>query len=176
MQKVYLKKRKGFVKIALQRGASLVPIYYFGASLFCTTANTRRQPNHDNMTFPRVRQHPVVRLCWRAHLAEDLSRVASFVAPILWSVVPARPLPGNPSLPKAMWSTASALKGHLSLVQQVPITMAIGEPIDVSQVDNPTEEQINALHQRFVAALQQLFDEYKHKVDGDWRNKQLLIV
>lgn len=62
------------------------------------------------------------------------------------------------------------------LTRQVPITMVIGEPMEVEQVDNPTDEQINQLHERFVAELHKLFDEYKHKVGGNWHNKQLLVV
>lgn len=63
-----------------------------------------------------------------------------------------------------------------NLLRQVPITMVIGEAIEVAQVDNPTEEQIDELHQRFMVALRDLFDEYKHKVKGGWQNKQLHIV
>jgi 2-acylglycerol O-acyltransferase 2/2-acylglycerol O-acyltransferase 1 len=54
--------------------------------------------------------------------------------------------------------------------------MVIGEPMEVEQVDNPTVEQIDQLHARFVVELQRLFDEYKHKVGGNWHNKQLHVV
>jgi len=125
-EKVYLKKRKGFVKIALQRGAPLVPIYYFGNTQLLDFA-------------------------------------------------------GGPAMQKVSRSLRMSLllfygRWYLPVPYQVPITMVIGEPMEVEQVDNPTDEQINQLHERFVAELHKLFDEYKHKVGGNWHNKQLLVV
>jgi 2-acylglycerol O-acyltransferase 2 len=125
-EKVYLKKRKGFVKIALERGAPLVPIYYFGNTQLLDFA-------------------------------------------------------GGPAMQKLSRSLRMSLlffygRWFLPVPYQVPITMVIGEPMEVEQVDNPTEEQIDQLHARFVVELQKLFDEYKHKVGGNWHNKQLHVV
>ncbi len=57
---------------------------------------------------------------------------------------------------------------------QTPIAMVIGEPIPVKQVANPTEAQVDELHQKFIEALQSLFDEYKSTVG--WQHKKLEII
>ncbi|KAJ8946392.1 hypothetical protein NQ318_011798 [Aromia moschata] len=42
-----------------------------------------------------------------------------------------------------------------------PVTTVVGEPIDVPQTDEPTEEQIDKFHRKFVDKLTQLFEEQK---------------
>jgi 2-acylglycerol O-acyltransferase 2 len=44
-----------------------------------------------------------------------------------------------------------------------PITTVVGTPIEVTKLENPTEEQIQELHDKFVQSLVALFEEYKHK-------------
>jgi 2-acylglycerol O-acyltransferase 2 len=39
----------------------------------------------------------------------------------------------------------------------------VGTPIEVTKLENPTNEQIEELHDKFVQALVALFDEYKYK-------------
>lgn len=43
------------------------------------------------------------------------------------------------------------------------IMFAVGAPIDVPQVKNPTKEQIVSLHETYVNALVDLYNKYKHK-------------
>ena len=52
-----------------------------------------------------------------------------------------------------------------------PMVMALGEPIDVEAVAEPTREQVAELHARYCQALQDLFDEHKHKLG--WEHKTL---
>lgn len=52
------------------------------------------------------------------------------------------------------------------LPHRKPVTVVVGQPIDVQAVPNPTSEQIEELHARFCVALRALYDEHKHKYNG----------
>lgn len=43
----------------------------------------------------------------------------------------------------------------------VNVTMVFGEPIPVTKVEHPTNEQVEKLHEQFVNTLQKLFDQHK---------------
>ena len=45
----------------------------------------------------------------------------------------------------------------------------------VTQIESPSQEQVDEVHQRFKAALKELFDSHKHLMPG-WDAKELLIV
>ena len=47
-----------------------------------------------------------------------------------------------------------------------PITVVTGSPIEVKKVDNPTSEDINGLHQKYVEALKKLYATY-NPIYGD---------
>ena len=47
-----------------------------------------------------------------------------------------------------------------------PMTLVVGAPIKVDKIPEPTSEQINQLHQRYVEALVALYDKY-NPVYGD---------
>ncbi|KAK0402772.1 hypothetical protein QR680_016521 [Steinernema hermaphroditum] len=48
---------------------------------------------------------------------------------------------------------------------RVPINTVVGAPIPVERVEEPTQEQIDELHQKYCDALTKLFDDYKTKYD-----------
>ena len=45
----------------------------------------------------------------------------------------------------------------------------------VTQIDSPSQEEVDEVHQRFKVALKELFDSHKHLMPG-WHAKELLIV
>ncbi len=45
----------------------------------------------------------------------------------------------------------------------------------VAQCDNPSEEQVRETHERFIAAVAELFDQHKHLLPG-WEHKRLEII
>ena len=45
----------------------------------------------------------------------------------------------------------------------------------VTQIDTPSQEEVDEVHQRFKTALKELFDNHKHLMPG-WEAKELLIV
>ncbi len=45
----------------------------------------------------------------------------------------------------------------------------------VTQIANPSQEEVDEVHQRFKVALKELFDSHKHLMPG-WHAKELLIV
>ncbi|XP_073978557.1 uncharacterized protein isoform X2 [Rhodnius prolixus] len=55
-------------------------------------------------------------------------------------------------------------QNHFGLLPyQKPINMVVGKPIVVEKVINPTKNEINDLHERFIQELIALFEEHKHK-------------
>jgi len=47
------------------------------------------------------------------------------------------------------------------LPHRVPLITVVGSPIPVEKNPNPSQEEINELHQRYMYELKKLFDGYK---------------
>merc|ERR1711920_1129064 len=58
---------------------------------------------------------------------------------------------------------------------KVKMVCCIGAPILVEQKDNPSSADIEALHEKYVTALRDLFDRHKHRMGKEWENKQLYL-
>ena len=43
--------------------------------------------------------------------------------------------------------------------------VSVGEPIEVSKKENPTKEEIEDLHSKYIEALQKLFEDHKEKYE-----------
>lgn len=110
---IFLKRRFGFVKLAMEAGAPLVPSFCFGQS------QTYRW--------------------WRPNgpFYEQISRRIGFTPLWFWGMF-GSPVP-YPS----------------------PMTIVVGTPIPVAQVQNPTNEEVAETHSRFLAALEDLFNRNK---------------
>mmetsp|Transcript_9254 Transcript_9254/g.21384 ORF Transcript_9254/g.21384 Transcript_9254/m.21384 type:complete len:328 (+) Transcript_9254:68-1051(+) len=127
-EQIILRKRKGFVKLALQKGAYLVPAYGFGT----------------NQQFRR--------------LIEAGGLLAKLSSALKLSAVP--------------WLDRFYIPfGPIPTTHKV--IMALGPPIPVEKVENPSAEQIDELHTKFCNAMHELFD--KHKADMGWQDKQLYL-
>lgn len=44
---------------------------------------------------------------------------------------------------------------------RVPIHTIVGRPIHVPKIDNPTQEQITTLHEKYINELKNLFEQNK---------------
>ncbi len=47
-----------------------------------------------------------------------------------------------------------------------PINVVVGSPVKVDKVENPTPEEVDRTHARYVEALVKLYDEY-NPIYGD---------
>lgn len=125
---VYCKNHRGFIKIALEEGSDLIPMYCFGHTQTFDV-------------YPQIGS-------W----ISNLSRIWRFPI-VLYK--------GNGWCPM--------------LPRKVPIVVAIGRAIKVKQCINPTENQIDELHTKFIKKLKKLFNKYKKRVLG-WENKKIKII
>ncbi|GJQ75360.1 hypothetical protein Trydic_g5314 [Trypoxylus dichotomus] len=56
-----------------------------------------------------------------------------------------------------------------------PVTTLVGRPIEVEKNLEPTQEEVDKLHTKFIFELTQLFEEQKHLYIKDYKNIQLEI-
>ena len=61
----------------------------------------------------------------------------------------------------------------LPIPRRANITMLIGRPIVVEKVESPTDAQIDAVHQRLLKEMAELFDE--HKAALGWGHKRIVF-
>ncbi|KAF3422326.1 hypothetical protein E2986_12257, partial [Frieseomelitta varia] len=47
--------------------------------------------------------------------------------------------------------------------RRTPITVVVGSPMDLPKIEEPTEEQINEYHGKFIDHLVDFFEKEKHK-------------
>jgi len=123
---VFINQRKGFIKLALQQGATLVPGYCFGHTQL-----------HDVSAGPDS-----IWMTWSRKLRISLVLFA-----------------GRFGLP---------------VPHRFPIVLAIGKAIPLAKVENPSVEEVDAVHALFVEQLVGLFNRRKHLVG--WEDKELFIV
>jgi len=125
---VYISKRKGFIRLAIEEGSLLVPIYCFGHSQLYDV-----YPGHDS---------------WLA----SISRRFQFSLIWFWGIWWCPPMP-----------------------HRVPMLVAIGKGIKVVKRTNPTQEEVDAVHEMFVYALKDLYNRHREGVPG-YENKELKIL
>jgi len=61
----------------------------------------------------------------------------------------------------------------LPIPRRANITMLIGQPIVVERVENPTDAQVDAVHQRLLREMAALFDE--HKASIGWGHRTIVF-
>ncbi|KRZ74695.1 2-acylglycerol O-acyltransferase 2-A [Trichinella papuae] len=115
--RIILKSRKGFVRLALICGASLVPSYSFGE------VDVFNQINNEKGSLLR-------------RVQDWFRKIATFSTPIFYG-------------------------SYIFLPYRRPICTVVGRPIDVEKCEDPTQEQIDRLHEIYVNELLTLFNKYK---------------
>lgn len=123
--RLILKKRKGFCKIALETGASLVPVFSF----------------NENDVYDQPSNEPGTRL----RRFQDWVKKRTGVAPACF-------------IGRGFFQYAYGI-----IPRRVPVTTVVGAPIDVPKTANPTQKEIDDLHERYTKELEKLFATHKHK-------------
>lgn len=121
-----LKKRQGFVKLAMTiGGTSLVPVVAFG----------------ENNVYDQVQNDP----------SSLLYRLQTWVKNRLGFTLP-------------LMHARGIFNYDFGIIPyRRPINIVVGSPIQVPQIDSPTQEQVTKYHRRYMEALKQLFDDHKHR-------------
>ncbi|OQR72979.1 2-acylglycerol O-acyltransferase 2-like [Tropilaelaps mercedesae] len=124
-----LTSRKGFIKVALQNGADLVPVFSFG----------------ENDVYQQASNPPGSKL---RDLQVRFKRIVGFSPPVFH---------GRGLLQYTC--------GYVPYRTQ--ITTVVGAPIRVVQISNPSQEQVDELHAKYVLALKDLFETHKATAGSD---------
>ncbi|XP_017888695.1 2-acylglycerol O-acyltransferase 2-A-like [Ceratina calcarata] len=123
--RIVLKRRKGFVKLALREGAPLVPVFSFGET------NTYDQVyGPQGSLFRRIQEY---------------IRSLITVAPVI--------IKG-----RGFFQYSFGV-----LPRRTPVTVVVGSPIELPKLEEPTTEQIDEYHEKFIKELVNLFETNKHK-------------
>jgi len=118
---VFIKDRKGFVRLALEHGVPIVPAYTFGET--------------------------------------DLYYSSRFLYGFrMWLMKNFR-----------VAITFSSLKP-----KRVPLVSCFGTPIEVPRVENPSKEQVDEYHQKYMDELVRVFE--KNKAEHGYGDKKLVVL
>ena len=176
-EKLFARKRKGFIKLALRTGAEIVPAYFMGQPavllvLVLTLALAL------TMTLTLTRQHlrPLgaqrqtaaldrARDGRDAHVVLGMGRLARATAQ-----QGARQSPAARFQPPIPWPPM-IFHGPSTTFQVLGI---VGRPLGIptTPIAEPTAEQIDMYHERYLAEVQRLFDTYK-RYNPDYKDKTL---
>lgn len=120
---VLLANKKGFIKLAMENGANLVPVYSFG----------------ENEVFDQVENPKGTWLRW---VQDNLQSIMGISLPLFHA--------------RGVFQYSFGLMPY-----RKPINTVVGRPIQVVKREEPTAEELDDLHQRYMDELSQLFEEHK---------------
>ncbi|KAG9302851.1 hypothetical protein G9A89_009628 [Geosiphon pyriformis] len=118
-----LKKRLGFIKLAIRNGASLCPVFSFGENDIWEQISNEKGG-----------------IIWR--LQKKIQKLAGFTLPLAHG--------------RGVFNYDVGLLPH-----RRPIVTVVGKPIEVQQNDNPTEEYILEVQQKYINELFDIWNTYK---------------
>eukprot|EP00775_Hariotina_reticulata_P008038 gene8038-8233_t len=127
----FLKNRKGFIRLAMQTGAAVVPCFAFG----------------QGGTYSWWRPGPPL---LSESFVQAMSRRIGFV----------------PLMLAGRWGSHIPHKSRM--------TVALGKPIAVPHLDSPPDELLQQYLDKFIQAMQELFD--KHKATAGYPDYKLHIM
>ncbi|KAB1279157.1 2-acylglycerol O-acyltransferase 1 [Camelus dromedarius] len=143
---LFIRQRKGFVKIALTHGAYLVPVFSFGENeLFKQVSNPEGS--------------------WLRTVQEKLQKIMGFALPLFhargifqysFGLMPYRKPIHTVGL---FWALDGMTLGKAVCSPRG----VVGRPIPVRQTPHPSPEQIEELHKTYMEELRKLFEEHKGK-------------
>ncbi|KAJ7514989.1 hypothetical protein O6H91_23G067600 [Diphasiastrum complanatum] len=110
----FLKKRFGFVRIAIQEGSPVVPTFIFN----------------------QTKIYSYIKLGYGEWYNKFSRKVG--LAP-LW-----------------MWGSYLSIIPH-----RTPLYIAVGKPIEVKKIENPSHEEIAEVHAKYLKAFEELFEKHK---------------
>jgi 2-acylglycerol O-acyltransferase 2 len=121
VDRVYIKKRVGFVKLCLQHGYNIVPVYCFG----------------ERSTYKNIQGF------WNMRLGMNNMGVPAI---LIWGasffpLMPRRPSDG--------------------------LYIVAGKPLSCPKIEKPTRDEVKLWHDKYIAALVQIFEENKCDAYGD---------
>ncbi|KAK9302952.1 hypothetical protein QLX08_005218 [Tetragonisca angustula] len=123
--RILIKRRKGFVRLALKNGVPIVPVCSFGETNL-----------YDQVSFPE----------------------GSFPKKLLDYI---RKKFG---IPLILLKGRGFFQYSFGIIpQRTPVTVVVGSPMDVPKIEEPTEEQIDEYHAKFLDRLVDFFEKEKHK-------------
>ncbi|PFX11450.1 Diacylglycerol O-acyltransferase 2 [Stylophora pistillata] len=161
-----VKRRKGFIKLALQTGSDLVPVFGFGQN------NLYR----DIIGGSRVSQYSRLQL-WLSNFTSWL-RTCFLPSRSPINVVGRKTrmmtTDGDDDDDDQMMTTDDRRPKN-ACRQGVIDLAAVGSPISVSKDENPTQEEIDKLHARYIDELKELYEKNKENYHPSERSELLII-
>ncbi|KAL3081371.1 hypothetical protein niasHT_039848 [Heterodera trifolii] len=150
--RLILANRKGFIKLAIQNGASIVPVYHFGET------DLYNQVNNSDGSLIRKIQRSLKASKWPTFpLAYGQNELAAVLSDEWCAKLPT-------------W-----LRRGLMPYRRRIVTI-VGAPMDVEKVSTPSDELVNKVHAEYCARLRELFNAHKVKHGGLGHDVQLEIV
>ncbi|XP_054003503.1 2-acylglycerol O-acyltransferase 2-A-like [Hylaeus anthracinus] len=123
--RILVKRRKGFVKIALRNGTPLVPVFSFGET-----------DVYDQVYRPKDSY---------LRRAQDSIRKKIGLAPVLL-------------IGRGFFQYSFGI-----IPRRKRLTVVVGSPLELPKIPEPTPEQVDEYHQKFIDRLVELFESHKHK-------------
>ena len=159
--RLVLKRRKGFVKLAIRTGADLVPVLAFGGTLLfqfpsCVefrSANTDFEIHTENELYDQVQpeQHPLIH---KAQLV--IKKVLGFTVPLFHA--------------RGVFNYDVGMMPY-----RRPLNVVVGRPIKVQQASKPEEAYVDELHEVYVKELERIWEDWKDEFAVE-RTGELQIV
>ncbi|KAI3420179.1 2-acylglycerol O-acyltransferase 2 [Globodera pallida] len=145
-------RRKGFIKLAIKHGASIVPVFHFGE-----TDVFHQLASGEGSTLRKI-QNLMKRL---TRISFPLAYGQSFLAALL-SEERAQKLP--------RWLRVGFFPFRRRIVT------VVGEPMEIEKNANCDEQTVDKIHSAYCERLRKLFDEHKVKLGGLAEHSEIEFV